>query len=343
MAKPPLFHLKKHLHIFRCPSCLKDDLLVNQRKSGVVCKDCGQFFPVSDGIPQFFLPNDWDQDKRRDVTAAVKAFYEETPFPNYEKLETAGDLIAKAERGIFAHMLNEQVPFNTRILEVGCGTGQLTNFLGIPHRFVFGTDMCLNSLRLANGFKVKNSLERVGFYQMNLFRPVFKEESFHLVICNGVLHHTSDPLAGFQSIARLVKKGGFILIGLYNRLGRLITDSRRILFRISHDRWLFLDRRLRAQEVGQVRKLTWFRDQYQHPHESKHTIGEVLGWFKENGFEFYSGIPSPTLSDRFNRDFELFRKHPAGRWPSHLLSQLELMFRGGKEGGFFIMIGRRIN
>ena len=52
---------------------------------------------------------------------------------------------------------------------------------------------------------------------MNLFRPVFKAETFDVVICSGVLHHTSDPLTGFQSISKLVKKGGYIIIGLYNK------------------------------------------------------------------------------------------------------------------------------
>jgi len=28
-----------------------------------------------------------------------------------------------------------------------------------------------------------------------------------------------------------------------------------------------------------------------NPHESKHTFGEVQGWFKENGFEFMNSIP----------------------------------------------------
>ena len=54
-----------------------------------------------------------------------------------------------------------------RVLEVGCGTGQLTNFLGIGHRRVIGTDMCLNSLRLGESFRHEHDLWRVRFMQMN--------------------------------------------------------------------------------------------------------------------------------------------------------------------------------
>ncbi|MHC4752267.1 MAG: class I SAM-dependent methyltransferase [Planctomycetota bacterium] len=278
---------------------------------------------------------------KEDVTEKEKAFYEETPFPNYEDFENVGDLVQKAMKGLFANLLNEQIPFNVRVLEVGCGTGQLTNFLGVAHRTTFGTDMCVNSLRLGQEFKEKNGLVRVGFYQMNLFRPIFKKESFPVVICNGVLHHTSDPFTGFQSISRLVKKGGYILVGLYNTYGRIITDVRRHIFNTFKDHFKFLDPRLRSKEIGDLKKLTWFMDQYKNPHESKHTIGEVLKWFDQTDFEFVNGIPKVKAFEAFSKQEKLFKPNLKGNWIDHLIVQTNLMFRGSEEGGFFIMIGRR--
>ncbi len=231
---PFLRHMCEHLGLFRCPACAGE--LSVQGK--VLCPSCGRQFPAQDGIPLLFVPNEWDG--KTDVTDEMKAFYEETPFPNYENVDDTGNLIDKAERGLFARMLDRQTPLGTKVLEVGCGTGQLSNYLGIARRTVFGADLCLNSLRLANGFRARNSLERVGFYQMNLFRPIFKEESFDLVICNGVLHHTSDPYGGFRSIARLVKKSGYILIGLYMHGAVLVTDARRLLFSLFGNRLMFL-------------------------------------------------------------------------------------------------------
>ncbi len=46
----------------------------------------------------------------------------------------------KARDGLFARLLNEQIPYDARVVEVGCGTGQLTNFLSIAHRSVLGVD-----------------------------------------------------------------------------------------------------------------------------------------------------------------------------------------------------------
>jgi SAM-dependent methyltransferase len=227
------------------------------------------------------------------------------------------------------------------VLEVGCGTGQLTNYLGVAHRKIFGADMTLNSLKLANEFKVQNGLDRVGFCQMNMYRPVFKESSFDLVICNGVLCAAADPYAGFQSISRLVKKNGYILIGTYNKYGRLITDLRRVLIKTFGSRFNFLDPHLRSDSVGTRKKKAWLEDQYNHPFESKHTMAQVLGWFESEGFEFMYGIPSPKAFQPFRDRDAIFEPHPRGNWLDHLLVQGQLALKGSYEGGFFTMIGKR--
>ena len=49
---------------------------------------------------------------------------------------------------------DEQIPADAMLLEAGCGTAQLTNFLGMDwRRRVIGADLCMNSLRLGKGFR----------------------------------------------------------------------------------------------------------------------------------------------------------------------------------------------
>ena len=112
----------------------------------------------------------------------VKAFYEETPFPNYDDHDSLSSLIDKSRRGLYARRLDEAIPYNSAVLEVGCGTGQLSNFLGISCRRVVGADICMNSLKLGEAFRKEHGLARVRFVQMNLFRPVFKPEQFDVVL-----------------------------------------------------------------------------------------------------------------------------------------------------------------
>jgi ubiquinone/menaquinone biosynthesis C-methylase UbiE/uncharacterized protein YbaR (Trm112 family) len=325
------------IDLLRCPKCQGE---LKAHGQSLECLGCAQRFPVDDGIPQLFWPNDWDPSKP-DVTETVKAFYEETPFPNYDDFDSVASLAEKARQGRFARLLDEQVPPGVRIIECGCGTAQLSNFLSVANRQVFAADMCMNSLRLGQAFARRHQLERIHFLQMNLFRPPVKPESFHLVISNGVLHHTADPFLAFQSIARLVRPGGYILIGLYHRYGRLITDTRRVLFRLSGDRFKFLDPNLRAEHKSGAKKTAWFADQYKHPHESKHTIGEALRWLSETGFSFVKSIPVSRPFRSFREDEKLFEPDVPGNALERLMVELGLIRSGSREGGFFIVIGKK--
>ena len=190
---------------------------------------CGHEFPVTDGIPQLYWAHD-TAGNPSDVTERVKAFYEETPFPNYDDHDSVRSLIEKSRQGIYARALDEAIPYNSTVLEVGCGTGQLSNFLGISCRRVVGADLCLNSLRLGEQFRQAQSLDRVRFTQINLFRPPFRRQQFDVILCNGVLHHTSDPRRGFEALVSLLKPGGHIVIGLYNTYGRLMTGRAALKF-----------------------------------------------------------------------------------------------------------------
>jgi len=164
---------------------------------------------------------------------------------------------------------------------------------------------------------------------MNLFRPVFPPESFHLVIATGVLHHTSAPLLGLETLVRLAKPGGFVVVGLYNKFGRLPTDLRRFLFRLTGER-----------ASGGAKSHAWFMDQYRHPHESKHTLGEVLGWFDRCGLDFVSSVPKMRAFASFGGDEQLFRRQPPGGPLDRFLVQAGMSLKG-REGGLFLMIGRR--
>jgi uncharacterized protein YbaR (Trm112 family) len=95
-----------------------------------VSLDRQRSYPVARGIPNLFAPLE-PAAAESDVTELVKAFYEETPFPNYDNLDSRESLAAKAKRGRFAAMLDEQLPPGAVVLEAGCGTGQLTNFPGM--------------------------------------------------------------------------------------------------------------------------------------------------------------------------------------------------------------------
>jgi SAM-dependent methyltransferase len=233
---------------------------VTVRGGAFVVAETGRRIDLSDGIPNLFVPAEFPPGKGiEDVTDLVKAFYEDTPFPNYDELDSRESLAAKARRGVFASLLDEQLPEGALVLEAGCGTGQLSNFLGMSwKRKVFAGDLCLNSLRLAKGFADRQLIRNVAFVQMNLFRPPFRDGVFDVVISNGVLHHTGDCEGGFRAILQKLKPGGLILVGLYNSYGRLPTLWKRWLFRTFGPTLYFLDPRLRDWRKEPERVKAWF-------------------------------------------------------------------------------------
>ena len=60
--------------------------------------------------------------------------------------------------------------------------------------------------------------------------------------------------------------------------------------------------------------------------------------FGKTGVRFVRGVPSTTLDGGLHA--ALFSPEPAGNTFDHFLVQVEQVWRGNREGGFFLMIGR---
>ena len=275
-----------------------------------------------------------------DVGRRVRAFYEGCSFPGYEDVDTPQALAERAARGVYARLLDEQLPLGARVLDAGCGTGQLTLFLSGLGRRAIGIDLSHASLSKGQRFKERFGLH-AHFAQMNLFRPALRQDAFDVVFTNGVLHHTADAAGGFRSLLSLLKPGGLVVVGLYNTYGRLLLRLRKLVFRLTGNRALWLDGILRARGLGDDKKRIWFLDQYANPHEQTFTVDDVLGWFRQAGVEYVSSIPPIRVGQGLTADASLFAPRPAGSLIDHLLTQLWWVVSQSREGGFFITIGRK--
>ncbi len=326
-AQTGLLRLAK---ILVCPRCTGDiefflDLLE--------CKSCGSRFSSDSGIPQLFFPHDVLYGPS-DVTEKVKDFYDAHPFPQYDDADSPDSLREQMSSSPVARLLDQQLPSNALILDAGCGTGNLANFLALQKdRQVVGADLSANSLQHAKRFKDRSGISNGGFLQVNLFRPPFRKAVFDVVIANGVLHHTSDPFRGFSSLASLLKPDGLFVLSLYNPLGRAGNDLRRTFYRLSKDKFAFLRWRNEEQRGR-------FIQRYKQPHESRHFLGEIAGeWFAAQEFEFlYS---SPRIGSEQLSGGEDLRY---ARWPGdrsmQMQTELGMLFRGLVDDGIFLMIGR---
>ncbi len=274
-------------------------------------------------------------------TETVRRFYTEAPFPSYGARDTLSSLRLRAERSPLARLLDEAIPQDARVLDLGCGTGQMTIFLANGKRRVVGADLTRASLALARDAARRFGVEQTLFVETDLRRPGFAEGQFDVVLSLGVLHHTPDPRAAFGALARLARPGGVIVVGLYNAFARVPHRLRRLVARATGMRFVPLDPVLSARAAEPARRAAWLRDQYLHPEEHRHTLGEVQGWFRDNDVDYLRSYPSALLDAGTPGGEELFSPAEDDWWPEGILAQLGWMRTLGAEGGLFVVIGRR--
>ncbi len=311
--------------LLACPGCGGD------LDAALACRACGARHEAPDGIPDLRL----ERDARVD---AVRRFYEHAPFPGYRAGESLASLRARAERSEFARLLDLAIPGDAAVLDLGCGTGQMSLYLARADRRVIGADLTRASLRLGAAAARRFGLERVRFVETDLHHPGLKAGAFDVVYSSGVLHHTPDPRAAFARLAPLARPGGMIVLGVYDAAARLPLRLRRLVARLTRYRIVPFDPVLRDRDSDPARRDAWLREQYRHPEEHRHTLGEVQRWFAENGVEYLRSYPSALLAERGAALFAAAGDNcRSERW----LAQLGWMWTLGHEGGLFLAIGRR--
>jgi 2-polyprenyl-3-methyl-5-hydroxy-6-metoxy-1,4-benzoquinol methylase len=294
------------------------------------CDACPAQYSAPDGIPALRLPGDERTDR-------VRSFYAQAPFPGYPARDSLSALRQRASRSAFARSLDAALPGDASVVEMGCGTGQLSLFLASADRIVVGADLTRSSLELAQDAAERLGVEGVRFVETDLQAPGLRRAAFDAVICTGVLHHTPDPRASFAAVADLVRPGGVLVVGVYNAVARLPLRARRQIARLTGYRWVPGDPVLAERQGEPARRRAWLRDQYQHVEEHRHTLGEVRSWFRASGFTYLRTFPSTLLGGEAN---ELFAQEDD--WAvERAVAQLAWLRSLGGEGGLFVAVGAK--
>jgi SAM-dependent methyltransferase len=275
------------------------------------------------------------------ATKSVTEFYKESPFPNYKETDDKLTISQKGDRNLLAAQFKKNIGYKKNVLEVGCGTGQLAIYFSIgTNNNVVGLDPTIDSLQLARNFSKKNEIKNIQFVNADIFDDVLKDNFFDFIWCSGVLHHTKNPYDAFEILIKSLKKEGFVLIGLYNRIGRIRTIIRKYFYKLFGTVILnILDPTLRNLKKDSDERKAWIRDQYIHPIESLHTLDDVLGWFSKNDIDYINSIPA---CDFEGQNENLFIKESKGTFFSRINNQISMIFNNlGSDGGLFVVIGKK--
>ena len=126
---------------------------------------------------------------------------------------------SKRLREMFANDLELQA--GDRVLDVGCGTGQLAMIFAervAPTGSVAGIDAAPEMIKRATSRARKQQLP-IAFQVAFAQRLPFPNGSFHAVASTLVLHHVAedDRQAAVQEMHRVLKPGGRLLIAEFER------------------------------------------------------------------------------------------------------------------------------
>ncbi len=95
-----------------------------------------------------------------------------------------------------------------RVLELACGTGQLTFRLCDEVCIWLATDYSSNMLRQAQR---RGSSARLSFQQADATALPFSDSSFDVVVISNCLHIMPQPDQALEEIQRVLKSSGFLL------------------------------------------------------------------------------------------------------------------------------------
>lgn len=291
------------------------------------------------------------------VTSKVEQFYTDHPFPDFDlsKYTCREDLESRASW--YFRLLDTFIPPDASIIEIGCGTGQLVNFLACkPERRVTGLDLSAASLAKAGALRDKLGLDNLTLIRRNIFDIEADLGSYQYTFCNGVLHHTGDTYKALQSILKVVPPGGYVIVGYYNTIARFplavaqafISKTRP--YSIAEKR-AHLARLYTVDEFDDSQIDSWFYDQFLHPHEETVSVATGLDWFRRHDIEYLNSFPPIELGrtlrhanlPHLNRNPFLPPREAPWKYGSLplLLSQLIWMMQPRNEGGYYTLLGRK--
>jgi 2-polyprenyl-3-methyl-5-hydroxy-6-metoxy-1,4-benzoquinol methylase len=192
----------------------------------------------------------------------IKKFYSEINFPGPYTIDDLcyydTDMCNK-----FLSKYNDKVIGNERILDLGCGSGFITNLIAKRHPGVAidAIDFS-NSIDYAENFSRTHNITNIHYIKEN-FLDWQPTGYYDYIMSNGVLHHIGQHRQAFEKVNSLLKINGLAVIGIYNSYGKIAKS----MFNIKYRRHLL------------------YLDQETAPYETSFSHKEFLSYFKNYKLE----------------------------------------------------------
>lgn len=141
------------------------------------------------------------------------AFYDELG----QQWHTAFDhpiALLRAENTLRNPWLAQLITPKSKVLDVGCGGGFLTNYLASMGHQVSGVDLSSKSLEIA---KQGDATKKVVYQIADAKRLPYDNETFDVVSAMDILEHIENPAEAIREASRVLKPSGKFFFHTFNR------------------------------------------------------------------------------------------------------------------------------
>jgi len=245
------------------------------------------------------------KNKRTEIEEKIVSLYREVN-PSYYALEDDKalheQLFLQRQRTLRNSGVYNLLIKSRNILHIGGGTGEKAlidaRLSGADTAIVDANpDAIERAKSLFSGYKQTLHAECKSLFDMDA-KDV---RNFDLILCEGVLHHTFDPIVALKHVCRTIPEGAILFVAMAEENGWYQRQMQRdfVLLNASNPEEImaraktyFSDHILRAQKYGLRSEKQVIFDTFINPHIQTSSIENILSVFGACGCKLIQSFPS---------------------------------------------------
>ncbi|MDP3763189.1 MAG: methyltransferase domain-containing protein [bacterium] len=183
------------------------------------------YIKIVEGIPFFSEDRYWGKAPKEELEGAIKVIEEEGWDEFKARYKNTFDQTFEENRADWRFVVPISKDFS--VLDAGAGLGRISIPLARVARNITALDQSFLRMKFLKMRAEKEGLKNIEVYVGDIFDASFPEESFDLIVMNGLLEWVGatdrfqDPreaqIACLKICNGLLKKGGFLYVGIENR------------------------------------------------------------------------------------------------------------------------------
>jgi ubiquinone/menaquinone biosynthesis C-methylase UbiE len=179
----------------------------------------------------------------------IQEFYNQHHFPGYYTIQSITKFDVTTNR--YVNTINGQLSNGQRVLDVGCGTGLLTNLFAAKYKKSQFTGLDFSTaVDYAKDFAKRHDIKNVKYIKKDFFE-FENNEKYDVIIAQSFLTHVPNWPEAVKKLKSLLTQNGVILLGVYHPAGKLAKKFINVNYK--NDR-LELDQESNPFEVAYTKK-----------------------------------------------------------------------------------------